>query len=42
MPEKVLEALQVLSIYCLEQDSCSTCPMRDYCGKLPSEYQDLD
>lgn len=38
MPESVLEALQELADYCLQQDSCSTCPMKEFCGKIPSEY----
>ncbi len=38
MPRKVRKALKVLAKYCLKQDSCSKCPMKDMCGKLPSEY----
>lgn len=41
MPEEVLKALRELADYCLDQNSCSDCPMKDYCGKLPSEYPDL-
>lgn len=38
MPVEVLKALLVLLRYCLEQDNCKTCPMRDYCGKMPCEF----
>lgn len=42
MPENVSNALETLAKYCLEQDNCSECSMREFCGKQPSEYQDLD
>lgn len=42
MPENVSNALQVLANFCLDQDSCADCPMRDKCGKQPSEFVDLD
>ena len=29
MPVEVLEALKALARYCLEQDSCKKCPMRE-------------
>lgn len=41
MPYEVLEALRALAEFCLSQNSCSDCPMKDCCGKLPSEYVDL-
>lgn len=41
MPDEVLNALQELADFCLEQNSCSTCPIKEFCGKLPSEYTDL-
>lgn len=42
MPEEVSKALQVLAQFCIEQDSCSDCPIKEMCGKQPSELIDLD
>lgn len=42
MPVEVSNALQVLADFCLNQDSCADCPMREMCGKQPSEFIDLD
>lgn len=39
MPECVLLALRVLAEFCMSQDNCATCKMREYCGKLPSEFE---
>lgn len=41
MPENVSNALQVLADFCIEQENCSSCPMREICGKQPSEFIDL-
>lgn len=41
MPENVQKALQELAEFCLEQEDCSNCPMKEFCGKLPSEFVDL-
>ncbi len=37
MPLEVLKALLTLIRFCLEQDSCKNCPMREMCGKMPCE-----
>lgn len=42
MPENVLKALETLANYCLNQNDCSNCSMREMCGKQPSEFVDLD
>lgn len=34
----VLKALAIILEFCLEQDSCKDCPMRDFCGKMPCEW----
>lgn len=38
MPDEVREALEVLARFCVEQDRCCECPMKEFCGKLPNEY----
>lgn len=38
MPKEVLKALLTLLRYCLKQDSCKTCAMREQCGKMPCEF----
>lgn len=38
MPVEVLKALLTLMRYCLEQDKCKECPMREFCEKMPCEY----
>lgn len=37
MPVEVLKALKTLFAFCIKQDSCSTCPMRKECQKMPCE-----
>lgn len=39
MDAATLLALSILRQLCLDTASCETCPMRDYCGKLPSEWE---
>ena len=34
----VLKALAIILEFCLEQDSCKDCLMRDFCGKMPCEW----
>lgn len=37
MPVEVLKALETLFKFCVEQESCSICPMREECQKMPCE-----
>lgn len=41
MPIDVRKALITLVMYCMEQDNCSNCPIKEQCGKMPCEL-DLD
>lgn len=41
MPVEVLKALETLAHFCLEQDSCKDCPMREACEKMPCELDFL-
>lgn len=38
MDKDLLKAVLVILRYCLEQKNCKTCPLKDICGKLPSEW----
>lgn len=38
MPVNVLEALEIIFNFCIEQDSCPDCPMKDICEKMPCEW----
>lgn len=38
MTIEVLRALVLLADFCYEQADCRTCPMRDYCRKMPCEW----
>ena len=42
MPDNVSKALETLAQYCVEQNNCSACAMREMCGKQPSEFFDFD
>lgn len=39
MTLEVLKALAVILEFCMNQDSCKNCPMSQFCGKMPSEWQ---
>lgn len=38
MTVDVLKALAILLESCQEQESCKTCPMAQFCGKMPCEW----
>ena len=38
MTLEVLKALAVILEFCMNQDSCKTCPMAQFCGKMPCEW----
>ena len=38
MTLEVFQALLLINRYCLEQDSCKTCPIKELCGKRPCEW----
>lgn len=38
MDNKLLNAVLVILRYCLAQNNCRTCPLKDICGKIPSEW----
>lgn len=37
MPIEVLKAIITLVRFCMNQNSCSNCPMQEMCGKMPCE-----
>ena len=37
MPVEVLKALETLFNFCIDQDSCENCPMKEECEKMPCE-----
>lgn len=39
MTLEVLKALAVILEFCLNQDSCKSCPMAQFCQKMPCEWQ---
>lgn len=38
MTLEVLKALAVILEFCMNQDSCKTCPMAQFRGKMPCEW----
>lgn len=38
MTPEVLKALLVIMNFCLEQNNCNNCPMKDKCAKMPCEW----
>lgn len=38
MTVDVLKALAILLESCQDQESCKTCPMAQFCGKMPCEW----
>lgn len=38
MTYELLKALAVIIEYCLKQDNCETCAMRDFCSKMHCEW----
>lgn len=38
MTLEVLKALAVILEFCMNQDSCKSCPMAQFCQKMPCEW----
>lgn len=38
MTLELLKALEEILKTCLEQDSCSNCPLASFCQKMPCEW----
>ena len=38
MTLELVKALLVLARACMAQVSCDNCPLKEFCGKLPSEW----
>jgi hypothetical protein len=38
MTTELLDALKAILKVCTEQDACATCPMHEFCGKMPCEW----
>lgn len=38
MTVEILKAMVTILEFCLEQDSCKTCPFSQYCEKMPCEW----
>ena len=38
MAKELVDALLLLAKFCMIQNNCKTCPLKDYCGKTPSEW----
>ena len=39
MSIELVKALILIVKYCADQSSCNTCVLRDFCGKIPSEWE---
>lgn len=35
---EVLKALEIILQLCMEQDSCDSCPLAQFCQKMPCEW----
>lgn len=38
MTLEVLKALLVILEFCVKQNSCAACPLANFCGKMPCEW----
>ena len=38
MSIELVKALLLLAKVCASSTGCDTCPMKDFCGKMPSEW----
>lgn len=38
MDVDLVKALMLLFHFCLEQENCSQCPIKDFCRKMPCEW----
>ncbi len=41
MTNEVRNALEVMVEECLKQDSCKSCPLATFCGKIPCEWDEI-
>lgn len=39
MEVNLAKALILIARYCAEQSGCNTCALRDFCGKIPSDWE---
>lgn len=38
MTVELLKAILLIVKFCESQNNCKTCPIKDMCGKMPSEW----
>ena len=38
MASDVVKALMVVFYYCMIQEDCKSCPIREFCAKAPSSW----
>lgn len=38
MSAELLQALAIILETCYAQDNCSTCPMKEFCSKMPCDW----
>lgn len=38
MSIELVESLLLIAKFCVSQDNCKECPLRQFCGKIPSEW----
>lgn len=38
MSIELVEALLLIAKFCVTHEDCATCPMKQFCGKMPSEW----
>ena len=39
MPIELVEALILIAKFCVSYENCAICPLKNFCGKMPSEWQ---
>ena len=38
MTIELIKALLIIARFCIENSNCRTCALKEFCGKLPSEW----
>ena len=38
MPIELVGALILIAKFCVSYENCATCPLKNFCGKMPSEW----
>ena len=38
MPIELVEALILIAKFCVSYENCAICPLKNFCGKMPSEW----